>query len=95
MNHSRLILVEGIPGSGKTSTANFIQKWLDEHGFANRLFLEGDLDHPADYESVAYFSRPEYAQFLIDHEASRLQLEGFSSFRRRLLRGVPQAGAGS
>ena len=80
MNHSRLILVEGIPGSGKTSTATFIQKWLDERGFANRLFLEGDLDHPADYELVAYFSRPEYEQFLIVNETSRLQLEEFSSF---------------
>lgn len=80
MNYSRLILIEGIPGSGKTSTATFIQKWLDEHGFPNRLYLEGDLDHPADYEGVAYFSRPEYEQFLIDNEASRLLLEEFSSF---------------
>ena len=69
MHNSRLILVEGIPGSGKTSTATFIQKWLDEHGFANRLYLEGDLDHPADYELVAYFPRAEYQQFLIDHDS--------------------------
>ena len=80
MNHSRLILVEGIPGSGKTSTATFIQKWLDERGFPNCLYLEGDLDHPADYEGVAYFSRPEYERFLSDHGTSRNLLEQFSSF---------------
>jgi hypothetical protein len=80
MNHSRLIIVEGIPGSGKTSTATFIQKWLDERGFSNRLYLEGNLDHPADYEGVAYFSRPEYDQFLTDREACRHFIELFSSF---------------
>ncbi|MBB3129501.1 hypothetical protein FHS19_004176 [Paenibacillus rhizosphaerae] len=53
MSQTKLILVEGIPGSGKTSTARYIKGLLDAHGKDNPLYLEGDLNHPADYESVA------------------------------------------
>ncbi|OPA73684.1 hypothetical protein BVG16_26680 [Paenibacillus selenitireducens] len=60
MNHTRLILVEGIPGSGKTSTARYIKDQLDKNGIFNTLFLEGDLNHPADYEFVACLDLDEY-----------------------------------
>jgi len=46
MNNTKLILVEGLPGSGKTSTARYVKQLLDEQNIANRLFLEGDLEHP-------------------------------------------------
>ncbi len=49
----RLVIVEGIPGSGKTSVARFASGWLEKQGLATALYLEGDLDHPADFESVA------------------------------------------
>lgn len=49
----KLVLVEGIPGSGKTTTARFVCDWLEAHGQRPTLFLEGDWNHPADYESVA------------------------------------------
>lgn len=62
LNHTRLILVEGIPGSGKTSTAQFIKELLDREGISNQLFLEGDLNHPADYESVACLGVEEYKE---------------------------------
>lgn len=60
MANTKLILVEGLPGSGKTSTARFVQKLMDEQQIPNRLFLEGDLEHPADYESVAYFTEAQF-----------------------------------
>ena len=58
---TRLILVEGIPGSGKTTTARFISGWLAQHGQSSALYLEGDWDHPADYESTACLDENEYA----------------------------------
>jgi hypothetical protein len=50
---TKLILVEGIPGSGKTNTAQYITSQLSSSGIETALFLEGDWDHPADFESVA------------------------------------------
>jgi hypothetical protein len=50
---TRLIIVEGIPGSGKTTLSRFIYDTFKIHNFDSELFLEGDLLHPADFESVA------------------------------------------
>ncbi len=44
---NRLILIEGIPGSGKTTMASKVKAHLESRGYSVRLFLEGDL-HPAD-----------------------------------------------
>lgn len=52
----KLILVEGIPGSGKTTACGYIGKKLEEQGNPTRVYLEGDLDHPADYEATAFVS---------------------------------------
>lgn len=57
----KLILVEGIPGSGKTNSAHFVAEWLKGQGVDVALFLEGNLAHPADFESVACLSQDEYS----------------------------------
>lgn len=44
---TQLILVEGIPGSGKSTTAKRIEKLLTEQGKTVLCFQEGDL-HPCD-----------------------------------------------
>ena len=46
MNH-RLILIEGIPGSGKSTLSARLETWLKDQGIAARLYSEGDA-HPAD-----------------------------------------------
>lgn len=60
MVESKLILVEGLPGSGKTTTALFSGEWLARSGVETAVYLEGDLNHPADFESVACLDGREY-----------------------------------
>lgn len=62
--NSKLILVEGLPGSGKSTTARLLQEILAEQNVKAELYLEGNLDHPADYEGVAYFTEEEFAKLL-------------------------------
>jgi len=91
MTDAKLILVEGIPGSGKTSVARFVCDWLESHGQCPRLFLEGDWQHPADFESVACLDDAEYADlraqfpvqagFLAQH-ARQENGEWFFSYRQ-------------
>ncbi|MGD6843674.1 hypothetical protein ACQCVH_14260 [Bacillus infantis] len=61
---TKLILVEGLPGFGKSTTARYIKKILDEAGVEARLFLEGNLDHPADYDGVAYAAEEEMEKLM-------------------------------
>lgn len=69
MTRSKLIIVEGVWGSGKSTTAQLICNHLTEVGKKTRLFLEGDLDHPADYDKVACLTNQEYSVLLEKHSA--------------------------
>jgi hypothetical protein len=53
MANRKVYIVEGIPGSGKTTTANWLAQKLSDLGKDVNLFLEGNPNHPADFESVA------------------------------------------
>lgn len=64
MKSTKLIMVEGLMGAGKTSTAFFLQKYLEQQNIQASLFLEGDLDHPVDFESVACLNEDEYQSLL-------------------------------
>jgi hypothetical protein len=61
---TKLIIVEGLPGFGKTTTANLIYDILTENNINVELFLEGDLDHPADYDGVSCFNKNEFEGLL-------------------------------
>ncbi|HAE0521179.1 TPA_asm: hypothetical protein G2720_25635 [Salmonella enterica subsp. enterica serovar Enteritidis str. P125109] len=61
--YSKLFLIEGLPGSGKTTTAEALTRLLQEQQINTRLHIEGDLNHPADYESVAYLTLSEWVEF--------------------------------
>ncbi|MBD3922591.1 hypothetical protein H8B09_27945 [Paenibacillus sp. PR3] len=59
-----LILIEGLPGSGKSTTAQLVHEIMKELNIHSQLILEGNLDHPADYDGVAYFNKVEYDELL-------------------------------
>jgi len=61
--NKRLFLIEGLPGSGKTTTAEALTRLLQKEQINTRLHIEGDLNHPADYESVAYLTMDEWTDF--------------------------------
>ena len=47
------VLVEGLPGSGKSTTAHDIAAWLVDEGVEVEHWPEGATDHPVDFEQVA------------------------------------------
>jgi len=82
MKPVKLVIVEGVPGSGKTTTARFVRDWLMERDHPPYLCLEGDLDHPADYESVACLTQEEATRLIARHPSERELLE-----QRAIVRG--------
>jgi hypothetical protein len=48
MLNTKLILVEGLPGAGKTTTSSHLQTILQQQGLECRQYLEEDHPHPID-----------------------------------------------
>ncbi|UQZ33496.1 hypothetical protein C2I18_07950 [Paenibacillus sp. PK3_47] len=67
----KLILIEGLPGSGKSTTARLVHDILTDMKLNSRLYVEGDLDHPADYDGVAWFTPHSFGNLLSSHEQYR------------------------
>ncbi len=59
-NNTHLVIIEGIPGSGKSTLAGSVADKLDKGHFPVQLFLEGEVNHPVDFESVAMFTAGEF-----------------------------------
>lgn len=72
--NAQLIIVEGLPGSGKSTGARLIADILQESGKDVALVLEGDLDHPADYEGVSSFTPEEWDALCRKHEDHQMLL---------------------
>jgi energy-coupling factor transporter ATP-binding protein EcfA2 len=64
MINTKLILIEGLPGSGKSTTAKMANDILKEWNIETRLYLEGNVEHPADYEGGSYFTKTEFSELL-------------------------------
>ncbi|MBP3951679.1 hypothetical protein [Bacillus suaedae] len=64
--NTKLIIVEGLPGFGKSTTAKLLYDILNENNIDVELYLEGNLDHPADYEGVACLNEDEFESFLVN-----------------------------
>jgi hypothetical protein len=74
MDKSKLIIVEGIPGSGKTTTAETIWEIVREQGAKPLLYLENAHYHPVDLDNLSY---------LDDYHYHKL-LEQFSSYQSHI-----------
>lgn len=66
---SRLIVVEGLAGSGKSTLARYLGDVLEARGISHHVVLEGELDHPADFESVAWMPRASFRVLCERHPA--------------------------
>ncbi|TDL75821.1 hypothetical protein E2R56_08565 [Rhodococcus qingshengii] len=82
---SKLILVEGLPGSGKSTTATITNEILKDLNIDTKLFLEGNAEHPADYEGGSFFTKTEFAELLeqfskIEHIILKHAVERYNGF---------------
>ncbi|MFT3891022.1 MAG: hypothetical protein QM730_05260 [Anaerolineales bacterium] len=64
MPKTKLILFEGIPGSGKSTAATHLEEYLKSKGLTVRFWREGNFDHPADFEGVARLSESGFQALL-------------------------------
>jgi hypothetical protein len=64
MSKTKLILLEGIPGSGKSTAATHLEEYLKAKGLTVRFWREGNFDHPADFEGIARLSEAEFRDLL-------------------------------
>ena len=67
MIDTKLIMVEGIPGSGKSTTAFEIKKYFDSINIPARLYLESDCCNPSDYAWISVIDGDDYARLIKDY----------------------------
>ena len=73
----RLILIEGLPGSGKSTIAQWVHEILSDAGIESEIFLEGNLDHPADYEGVAFYNKDEFQSLISKNMEFEVELKAW------------------
>jgi hypothetical protein len=64
---TKLILLEGIPGSGKSCAGTYLESLLETSGIPVRFWREGDFDNPADFEGVACLNTIQYQNLIVRH----------------------------
>jgi len=65
MLNTKLILLEGIPGSGKSTLSGRIHEYLTTRNIKTSLYLEG-CDHPVDLPFYAYLTYKEFDHIIIE-----------------------------
>jgi hypothetical protein len=68
MMRPKLVMIEGLPGFGKSTTAKLVHEILAEMSIKSQLFLEGYPEHPADYDGVACLNNDEFDKLLRIHD---------------------------
>ncbi|MBN2504585.1 MAG: hypothetical protein JXB20_04500 [Bacilli bacterium] len=62
----KIILIEGLPGSGKTTFAKRISQYLDANHIDNKFFSEGDL-HPVDLAWTSILSETDLERMITEY----------------------------
>ncbi len=65
MIDTKLILIEGVPGSGKTSTRQWLGKRLTQSNIKNRAFNEEEPEHPIPLDKFP--CEPNYCEYKLSH----------------------------
>lgn len=68
---TKLIIIEGLPGSGKSTAAQIVYDILKHKGINAELYSEGNYNHPADFDGVAYFNSEDFNILQQAHPTSR------------------------
>ena len=68
---TKLIIIEGLPGSGKSTTAQNVYEVLKNKGINTELYCEDNYNHPADFDGVAYFNTEDFNILQQVHSTSR------------------------
>ncbi|MDQ8738700.1 hypothetical protein [Paenibacillus sp. LHD-38] len=63
--NSKLILVEGLCGTGKSTLAERLHCYLVQQGISSRFYDEGAKGHPTSLNWHAFFSEEEYKELLM------------------------------
>ena len=67
MPATKLILLEGIPGSGKSTAGLYLETFLKKKGLPVKFWHEGDFDNPADFEGIACLNAAQYRNLIARH----------------------------
>lgn len=75
----QLIMIEGLPGTGKTTIAEWLNEYLNAQGTKSILLLEGNRDIPCDFYEMAGIPNNEFKALFNDLP------ETFEKLRNRTL----------
>lgn len=65
---TKLIIIEGLPGSGKSTIAQITDEILNENEVAHKIFIEGNFEHPVDYEGVSFLNYQEFNELITKYD---------------------------
>ncbi|WP_253197851.1 hypothetical protein [Clostridium gasigenes] len=66
-----MIIIEGLPGVGKSTTAENVYDILKDKGINTEIYSEGNYNHPADFDGVAYLNSEDFNMLKQVHSKSK------------------------
>ena len=82
MIDTQLIMLEGLPSTGKSTNSDFLRMQLERNGKKVKWIHEVTRPQPTQFFSEACFSRDEYEMFLKAHPESAHVLDSIAVFRK-------------
>jgi len=82
MTDTRLIMLEGLPGTGKTTNSDFLRMQIERGGKQVKWIHEVSRPHPTSFFDEAVFTYGEYESFLKTYPKSAPILNNIAMFRK-------------